>query len=182
MDDSTILDMYFNRQESALEETRKKYGNRLYRISMNILKNNEDAEECVSDTLLKAWEVIPPNRPTMFGAFLAKVTRNLSLNKWEARSAAKRGGGETNLLLSELEDCIPSVPEYEANQITEAINAFLHTMDKPTRVIFVLRYFHGESIRTISERFRLTESKVKSTLFRTRKKLSTYLEKEGIIV
>ena len=186
MEDSKILDMYFERKESAIDETRLKYGNRLLKTSRNILHSNEDAEECVNDTLLKAWEVIPPNRPTMFGAFLAKIARNLSINKWEAKSAAKRGGGETNLMLSELEECLPSKnnpeKEYEANQITEAINAFLATLDKPARVAFVLRYFHGESIRAISGRFSTTESKIKSILFRTRKKLNEHLKKEGIVI
>ena len=181
-----IIDMFFDRQESAIDETKRKYGHRLFRTSMNILYSNEDAEEIVNDTLLKAWEVIPPNRPEKFGAFLAKIARNLSINKWEARSAAKRGGGETNLLLSELEECIPSSggpeKEYESNLVTEAINSFLCTLDKTARVTFVLRYFHGESIRTICDRFQMNESKIKSILFRTRKKLRLYLEKEGIAV
>jgi len=181
-----ILDMFFGREESAIDEARRKYGKRLFRTCKNILHSNEDAEECVNDTLLKAWDAIPPSRPEMLGAYLAKIARNLSINKWEAKSAAKRGGGETNLVLSELEECIsaPDGPEqeYEANMVTEAINAFLHSIDKTARVAFVLRYFHGESIRTISERFQMSESKIKSILFRTRKKLRTHLEKEGIAI
>jgi len=186
MEDCMILDMFFGRQETAIDETRRKYGKRLFRVSKNILHSNEDADECVNDTLLKAWEAIPPNRPAMLGAFLVKITRNLSINKWEAKSAAKRGGGETNLLLSELEECIASQSspeeEYEASLVTEAINTFLNTLDKTARVAFVLRYFHGESIRAISERFEVSESKVKSVLFRTRKKLGAHLEKEGITI
>ena len=186
MDDHMILDMFFKRQESAIDETRRKYGHRLYRTAMNILRSNEDAEECVNDTLLKAWEAIPPNRPNMFGAFLAKIARNLSINKWEAKNTAKRGGGEVNLLLSELEECVSfsSGPEeeYEASLVTKTINSFLGTIDQTARIAFVLRYFHGESIRSISERFHMNENKVKSILFRTRKKLSAYLEKEGIVI
>jgi RNA polymerase sigma-70 factor (ECF subfamily) len=186
MEDSMILDMFFGREESAIDETRRKYGKRLFRTSKNILHSNEDAEECVNDTLLKAWEVIPPTRPAILGAFLVKIVRNLSINKWEAKSAAKRGGGETNLVLSELEECISSPrgpeQEHEAAQITEAINAFLNGIDKTARVAFVLRYFHGESIRAISEHFKMSESKIKSILFRTRKKLKTHLEKEGIVI
>jgi len=178
--------MFFGRQEAAIAETRRKYGKRLFRTSRNILHNNEDAEECVSDTLMKAWEVIPPTRPAMFGAFLVKITRNLSINKWEAKSAAKRGGGEINLLLDELEECLPSEggpeQEHEAKFVTEAINTFLNGIDKTSRVAFVLRYFHGESIRAISERFQMSESKIKSMLFRTRKKLRTHLEKEGVAI
>jgi len=153
---------------------------------MNILHSNEDAEECVNDTLLKAWEAIPPNRPMKFGAFLARIARNLSINKWEARGAAKRGGGEVNMLLSELEECVPSKggpeDEYEASLVTEAINSFLNTMEQTARIVFVLRYFHGESIRAICERFQMNESKIKSILFRSRKKLGIYLEKEGVII
>ena len=186
MDDHNILDLYFGREESAIEETRRKYGGRLYKTALNILRSNEDAEECVSDTLLKAWETIPPSRPERFGAFLAKITRNLSLNRWEAGRAGKRGGGEMDLVLSELEECIPSKssPEeaYEAAHLTAAINAYLATMEKTARVVFVLRYFHGEGIREISERFQISESKVKSMLFRARKKLGAHLEKEGVVL
>jgi len=186
VEDSAILDMFFGRQESAIDETRNKYGKRLFRTSKNILHSNEDAEECVNDALMKAWEAIPPNRPAMLGAFLAKIVRNLSINKWEAKSAAKRGGGETNLVLSELEECIPAQggpeQEHEAALVTEAINTFLNDIDKTARVAFVLRYFHGESIRAISERFKMSESKIKSILFRTRKKLKVHLEKEGIAI
>ena len=182
MDDPKILDLFFQRDETALDESRKKYGQRLFRSAMNILHNIQDAEECVNDTLLKAWEVIPPNRPTMFGAFLSKVARNLSINKWKSKSAARRGGGEVDLMLSELEECIPSAksrtPEevYEAGLVTEAINECLASMEQSARVVFVLRYFHGESIRNICERFSMSESKVKSMLFRTRKKLGAHLE------
>ena len=186
VDDEVILEMFFKRQETAIAVTRRKYGQRLHRTAMNILRSNEDAEECVNDTLLKAWEAIPPERPTKLGAFLAKIARNLSINKWEARGAAKRGGGEANLLLSELEECIPSQggpeEEYEAALVTGAINSFLAAMEQTARVAFVLRYFHGESIRAIGERFQMSESKVKSMLFRSRKKLSAYLEKEGVAI
>ncbi|MCL2841657.1 MAG: RNA polymerase sigma factor [Defluviitaleaceae bacterium] len=187
MEDFLIVEMFFERKEAAIDEARQKYGKRMFRISHNILHSNEDAEECVSDTLLKAWGVIPPNRPTMLGAFLAKITRNLSINRWEAGRAAKRGGGETNLLLDELGDCIPSKGgrpevEYEASLVSAAINDFLQSIDQQARMAFVLRYFHGESIRDISERFKVSESKIKSILFRTRKKLSAHLEKEGILI
>jgi len=188
LEDGKILDMFFERRETAIEEAQLKYGRRLFRSAMNILGNSQDAEECVSDTLLKAWEVIPPSRPTMFGAFLAKISRNLAINKWKAKSAARRGGGEIDLMLSELEGCIPSTqahePEqaYEASLLTQSINTCLASMDQTARVVFVLRYFHGESIRSISERFDMSESKVKSLLFRARKKLSAHLEKEGVVL
>ena len=188
LEDTEILDLFFRRREEALDETRQKYGGRLFRAAINILHNSEDAEECVNDTLLRAWEVIPPNRPVMFGAFLAKIAHNSALNKWRAGGALRRGGGEVALLLSELEDCMPASkvgrPEtvYEAQLVTEAINVCLRAMDQTSRVAFVLRYFHGESIRGICERFEMSESKVKSLLFRARKKLGTALEKEGVVV
>ena len=186
MDDNDILDLYFDRDESAITETRVKYGLRIFKISINILRAKEDAEECVNDTLLKAWDAIPPSRPGLLGAYLAKIARNLSINKWQARGAAKRGGGEASLILSELVDCIPAKggpeQEYESARVQEAINSCLATMDKSTRAAFVLRYFHGESIRGICERFDISESKAKSILFRARKKLGAYLKKEGVTI
>ena len=185
MEDNEILDLFFERNENAIKEAQIKYGRRLFRSAMNILNNSQDAEECVNDTFLKAWEAIPPNRPTMFGAYLAKISRNLAINKWKAKSAARRGGSEIDLMLSELEDCIPSgknqEPEqaYEAELLTQSINTYLESLEQTSRVAFVLRYFHGESINGICERFNMSESKVKSLLFRIRKKLSAHLEKEG---
>jgi RNA polymerase sigma-70 factor (ECF subfamily) len=186
LEDDIIIDMFFSRQESAIREANIKYGQRLYRSAMNILYNSQDAEECVNDALFKAWETIPPNRPTMFGAFLAKITRNLAINKLRAKGALRRGGNGMDLLLSELEECIPTnkghEPEqaYEAALLSQAINTCLISMDQTARVAFILRYFHGESIHSICERFNMSESKVKSLLFRARKKLSIHLQKEGI--
>lgn len=186
MDDNEILDLFFARQEEAIEKTKLKFGNRLLRSAMNILHNNQDAEECVNDTLLKAWNAIPPTRPTTLGAFLAKISRNLAINKWKAKETARRGGGETTLLLGELEDCVPGtgdMPEaaYESGLVTAAINDCLNSMDQHARVAFVLRYFHGESIASICNRFNISESKAKSLLFRARKKLKAHLEKEGVL-
>ena len=186
MDDQKIIEMYFGRDEAAIEETRLKYGQRLFRSAMNVLHSREDAEEIVNDTLMKAWSVIPPTTPTTLGAFLSKIARNISINKWRAKSAERRGGGEVDLMLSELEDVIPTAhantPEekYESQQVTKAINSCLAGMEQTARVAFVLRYFHGESIASICQRFNMKESKVKSILFRARKKLSAYLQKEGV--
>ena len=188
MEDTEIIDMFFERNEEALNQTRQKFGRRLFRSANNVLNNGMDAEECVNDTLLKAWHSIPPTRPNVLGAFLAKIARNLSLNKWKAKTTARRGGGEVELMLSELEGCIPSTkisaPEdaYESKLVTQAINDYLNSVDQSTRVAFVLRYFHGESILDICERFNMSESKVKSLLFRTRKKLKEHLEKEGVAI
>ncbi|MCL2357059.1 MAG: RNA polymerase sigma factor [Defluviitaleaceae bacterium] len=187
MDDHAIIALYFARDEAALEATRRKYGNRLFRCAMNILFNAQDAEECVSDAFFKAWKAIPPASPEMLGAFLAKIVRNLSINKLEARSAAKRGGDEARLFLGEMEECLPSPAggpedEFEARSVTNAINSFLSNANKTARAAFVLRYFHGESIGAIAGRFQISESNVKSTLFRTRKKLRLHLEKEGVLI
>lgn len=188
MDDDQIIDMLFERNEHSLEEIRQKYENRLNKIAMNFLNNKQDAEECVSDTLLKAWENIPPQRPQMLGAYLAKIVRNISLNKLKAKNTQKRGGGEQPAVIDELEYAIPTfksnTPEeiYEANQTTKAINDFLDTIKKNERIVFVLRYFYGESLADIAARFGYSESKIKSLLFRVRKKLKAYLEKEGVLL
>ena len=190
MDDNQILEYFFERDEAAISETRNKYGGRLFKTAWNILRNAQDAEECVSDALYKTWGAIPPAVPSHLGAYVAKVTRNAALHKYEAARASKRGGGEVNLLISELEtelaDCTAAGmfrPEetFAAKEITTAINAWLSTLDKVTKAVFVLRYFHGESIKDINERFKLSESKVKSMLFRARKKLGTHLQKEGVL-
>ena len=188
VEDKDIIELFFERNEEALEQTKLKYNGQLFHMAMNILRNIQDAEECVNDTLLKAWESIPPVRPSSYGAFLMKITRNLSINRWKAKGRAKRGGNVVDLLFSELEECIPiskvGVPdeEYEASLVTEAINDCLQSMNQTARVTFVLRYFHGESIRSICEHCDMSESKVKSILFRTRKKLKKHLEKEGVVV
>ncbi|MCL2372437.1 MAG: RNA polymerase sigma factor [Defluviitaleaceae bacterium] len=186
MDDKKIIELYFGRDEAAIEQTRLKYGQRLFRSAMNVLHSREDAEEAVNDTLMKAWAVIPPTEPATLGAFLAKISRNIAINRLRAKSAARRGGGELDLMLSELEDVIPAAtattPEekYEAKQLTGAINSCLAEIEITARVTFVLRYFHGESITAIAQRFNMKEGTVKSILFRTRKKLSNHLQKEGI--
>jgi RNA polymerase sigma-70 factor (ECF subfamily) len=186
LNDKDIIELYFQRNEDALEETKRKYNNQMFHTSMNILKNTQDAEECVNDTLLKAWDNIPPTHPEFLGAFLLKIIRNLSINRWKAKGATKRGGNTVDILLSELEECIShsqiGLPEeeYEARLVTQSINEYLSSIDQIARVVFILRYFHGESISGVCERCNMTESKVKSLLFRTRKKLKTHLEKEGI--
>lgn len=184
MEDNEIVGLFFKRDESAISEVKSKYGARLFKTALNILKTDSDADECVSDTLYKAWENIPPAEPEHLGAYLAKITRNLSLNRYQSDRAAKRGSGEMPILLSELEDCIPSTAqpdlEIEAAEVEAQINVFLSKCDDEARNILVLRYFHGESVKDISLRFKLSESKVKSVLFRARKKLAEHLQKEGI--
>jgi len=184
MEDQTILDLYFDRHELALIKSEEKYGKRMYKTANNILNNDGDAKECVNDTLLASWKAIPPERPKFLGAFLSKITRNLAINKWKADRTQKRGGNETDLLLDELQDCIPTTHSlettYESGLIVSTINAYLAGIEQETRIMFTLRYFHGESINEISQRFETSENNVKSKLFRLRKKLGAHLEKEGI--
>jgi len=153
---------------------------------MNILNNKEDAEECVNDTYLRAWNAIPPQRPTVFSSFLGRITRNLSLDRYKARKAQKRSVDETALLLSELEDCIPSNNDVESEAemgiLEEIIDRFLSAIGKDDRVFFVRRYWFADSIAGITERFKVSESRVKTSLFRTRNKLREYLEKEGVTI
>ena len=186
MVDDMILDLYFARSESAVSETAKKFGNYCFSIAVNILRNEQDAEECVNDAYLKAWQVIPPQRPSNLSSFLGKITRNLSLNKYKERRTKKRGGDEMALLFSELEDCIPSgdsvEQDYESGLVVAAINSFLTSLDSENRMVFVRRYWYADSIKAIAEHFKMSESKVMSMLFRARKTLKTHLEKERVII
>lgn len=188
MDDQKILELFFERNEHAISETKSKYGGRLFKTALNILQSKEDAEECVNDALFKAWGAIPPAYPEILGAYIAKITRNEALHRWEKKRAAKRGGGEVNLLLDELADCVPASadtrPEkkFEAKLVTASLNSWLGTLETSTKAVFVLRYFHGENIREISERFKISESNVKSTLFRARKKLKAHLKQEEVLI
>ena len=187
MTDTEIINLYFMRCESAIHKTAQQYGAYCKAISMNIVQNTEDAEECVNDTYLSAWNNIPPQRPTVFRAFLGKITRNLSLDRYKAQKTQKRGGGETAILLDELESCIPAgssvEDEVEVGIIGEAIDSFLSSIDKEERIFFVRRYWYADSIAIIAEQFGVSKSKVKTGLFRTRNKLKKYLEeKEGVVI
>ena len=184
MDDNMIIDLYWARSESAISETSSRYGGYCTKIAMNILQNKEDSEECVNDTYLNVWNAIPPQRPARFSAFLGRITRNLSLNKYKAQNAQKRGGSQVALLLGELEDCIPSrssvEAEVEAGYTAKIINGFLAAASLESRILFVRRYWYADSIEAIAKQFSMSESKVKSSLFRTRGKLREHLEKEGV--
>ena len=186
MDDDMILDLYWARSESAINETAKKYGRYCSAIANNILRNNEDAEECVNDTYLKTWDTVPPQRPAIFRAFLGKIARNLSLNEYKKQKTKKRGGDEVALMYNELEDCVPSgnnvETEFESSLIIEAINSFLLSLENESRIVFVRRYWYADPIGAIAARFLMSESKVKSMLFRTRNTLKKHLENEGVIL
>ncbi|MCL2499399.1 MAG: sigma-70 family RNA polymerase sigma factor [Defluviitaleaceae bacterium] len=186
MDDEKILDLYFARDESAIQLTAQKYGAYCRAIANGILHNREDSLECVNDTYLRAWEAIPPKRPTLFRVYLGKITRNLSLDKHRWLNAAKRGGDTVTALYGELNDCLPGVntveAETEAGHITQTIDASLRRMSQEMRLVFMRRYWHADSIEAIAGRYRMTEGKVKSMLFRARKKLKGDLEGEGVYV
>lgn len=181
MEDRAIVALYWKRAETAILETKKQYGRLLLSISRGILRNEEDAEECENDTYLKAWNTIPPKRPDKLSAFLAKITRNLSLDRYDAQHAEKRGGGEVPLLLDELAEVIAdetAFPE-DTEGLSEVLNAFLGRLKPDARTIFLRRYWFGDSVQEISARSGFGESKIKMSLLRTRQSLQEALEKEG---
>ena len=166
----------------AITEARMLYGVQLHQLAAHILKNNEDAEECENDTYLKAWNTIPPQIPRYLYAYLAKICRNLSFDKLDWKKALKRNAHIIELTV-EIESSIPSCSEAfpcEAEEIGYIINCFLHSLSKDNRLFFMRRYYFADSIQSIAERYDVSESKVKTSLFRSRNKLKIYLEKEGI--
>ncbi len=184
MEDDKIIALYWARKEEAISETDRKYGSYCRSISFRILNDKEDSEECVSDTWLHTWNAIPPGKPEFLAGFLGKIVRNLSISKYRAGHAQKRGSGETQALLDELEECIPSgksvEDEIEGRETAAAINRFLETLDAESRKIFVRRYFWAEPVKELAGNLNISEGKVKSQLFRMRAKLKMHLEKEGI--
>jgi len=180
MDDSQIIELYFSRDEAAIRETNVKYGKLCLHIARNILDNPEDAEECVQDTFLAVWNAIPPAHPDNFSAFVCKIARNLSLKKLEYQSAAKRNA-DICISLTELESILPA-PNMETGDLSRLISAFLKTEKESARKIFLRRYWFFDSVSEIARQCACSESKVKSMLSRTRKKLAAYLQKEGISV
>ncbi len=183
MDDNKIIDLYFDRNQLAIGATENKYSAYCKQICMNILHDEQDTEEILSDTYLKLWNTIPPQKPQSLMAYIAKIARNLSINKLKAKNAQKRSDDESPLSYDELDVCTPSnvnvESEAEVNLLSKQISQFLYTQKEDARNIFIRRYFYCDSIEVISERFSFSISKVKSTLMRTREKLRIYLEKEG---
>ena len=184
MEDANILDLYFARSEEAIRQTDAAYGRKLFSLANRILQDPQDSEESVSDTYLKAWETIPPHRPTYFYAYLAKICRYSALGKLDWKTAAKRKA-EVVSLTEEMALCIPDQrkeAEVTAKEIGRAMNAFLGSLSQESRVIFLRRYWFCDTIGEIAARYGISESKVKMRLLRTRKQLSDYLNKEGIAV
>ena len=189
MEDNQIVDLYRERDERAISESDAKYRRYCVQIAMNILENAQDAEECVNDTYLQAWNTIPPGSPDKLGVFLGKITRNLSLERYKAKKTAKRGNSLFLVSLDELSECVPDGStgfgsgfddEAEASRVGECVNKVLRKQSGEVRDIFICRYFYSDSIWEICRRFGHSESKVKSLLHRTRRKLKKFLESEGI--
>ena len=183
MDDWKIIDLYWQRNEAAISETQSKYGGFLFSIANRILPFREDAQECVNDTYLDAWNAIPPTRPNILSAFLGKLTRRICIDRWRSLNAEKRGGSTVTLALEELEGCIPGgidpAVQVEAQELARAISRFLYTLPRAEQQVLVMRYFHLAGIHEIANQFGISGPKVKSMLHRTRKKLRAHLEKEG---
>ena len=179
MQDHEIIDLYFARDERAILNTEQKYGSYCKTIAMNILHDDSDSDECVNDTYLAAWNSIPPQKPERLSAYLARLTRNISLNRYKSRTTERRGGGEFALSLDELDDCVADTDK-SAEELGQLISDFLHGEKKETRQVFIRRYFYGDSIEDISKRFTFSESKIKSMLHRTRLALRDYLTQNGV--
>ncbi|MCI9554942.1 RNA polymerase sigma factor [uncultured Oscillibacter sp.] len=184
MEDHAIVDLYWSRNPEAIQRTGEKYGSYCRAVAWNILADRRDAEECVNDTWLGAWNAIPENRPHLLAPFLGKITRNLAFTRWRASRAEKRGGGELPLVLEELEECASSdnpLQAVEAAELEAVVNRFLHTLPERERNVFLRRYWFTEPMADIARRYGMREPTVRSSLFRSREKLRHYLEKEGLL-
>ena len=185
MEDNAIVDLYWSRSEDAIEETDKKYGAYCRQVSYNILRNPQDADECVNDTYLGAWNAMPPHRPKRLSSFLGTITRNIALDRYRYNHAQKRSAG-VDVMFSELEGCIPAncraEEAFELHTVTDVINRFLAGLSSEKRIIFVQRYWYAQPLREIADSLGMSEGQVKSILFRLRAALKTALEKEGVTV
>ena len=186
MTDERIIQLFFQRKEEVIDIVSKKYGAYCYKIANNILKNQEDSEECLNDTWLEAWKSIPPAKPVYLNFYLAKIVRNISFNRYKAKHTQKRGCGEIAIVLEELEECIAGQSEVEeeyiAKELHNSINKFAYSLSKRDCNVFVRRYFFAESIQEISKRYHISENNVSVILNRCRRKLKSHLKKEGYIL
>ena len=186
MEDSQIIEMYLQRNEQAIENTEKKYGKALKALSMRILADEADSSECVNDTYLKAWNTIPPTMPTSLSAYLHRIVRSISIDRYRAKKSTKRRLGEYAASLEELAECIAGEESpYDAMQsqlLNDLIDAFLQALPKEKRQIFLCRYYFLDSIKKIAGYFDMSESRVKSVLHRLRCELKRKLEQEGFFL
>ena len=185
MEDTQIIDLYWQRDERAIGETDTKYGSFCHKLAMNILHSFQDSEECVSDAYGRCWDTMPPQRPGSLRAYLGAILRNLSISRYRAEHAQKRFGG-AELLLSELEDCIPA-PEnvhrtVEAGELAELIGAWLKTLEREDRALFVRRYWNGDSVKLLAGELGLRPNALTKRLLRLRENLRRQLEREGVSV
>lgn len=186
MEDYEIVRLFWERDEMAIKHTEVKYGGKLYHLAMKILSSREDTAECVNDTLLKTWNTIPPQKPTYFFAYIAKICRHISFGMLDWKNAQKRNA-EIIELTDEMQLCIPDPHssidhDMESKEIGRLLNAFLSSLTQEKRLIFMRRYWYTDSIHSISQRYGISESKVKTTLFRTRNELEKFLRKEGVVL
>jgi RNA polymerase sigma-70 factor (ECF subfamily) len=185
MEDEKIIDLYWQRNERAIDETDIKYGSLCSAIAYGILSNSQDTEECVNDTYMALWNSLPPQRPSFFRAYLSRITRNLSLNRLRNSHAKRRGGTELDLVFEELENCLgeDNQPEksYEQKELSQAIDGFLEQLSKDDRIMFMYRYWMLQPVEKIARRMDCKVSRVNSSLYRSRQKLKAYLQKEGLI-
>ena len=182
MDDKKIIELFFKRDEKAIEETNKKYGKLCFSVAKSLL-SDLDASECVNDSYLALWNTIPPQIPVSFSSYLLKITKRLSIDKFRKLTSQKRGYGETPQVLSELEECLSENTEniVEKQILSEAINKFLKNLPKTERQIFLCRYWYMKSLKEIADDFGFSQSKVKSMLFRIRQNLRKFLVKEDLM-
>lgn len=185
MDDLEIIELYFCRDEKALTETARKYGNYCYTVAFSVLNSMEDSKETVNDTYLELWNTIPPERPTVLSAFIGKITRRLAIGRWRKNTAVKRGGGEFEATLDELSECISDNTNVEkiveGKLVVSTINEFLKKLPDTERNVFICRYWYADSVKSVAKQFGFSESKVKSMLMRTRTKLKQKLAEEELL-
>ena len=182
MDDNRIIELYFARDESAIEETKASYGRLIYSVAYGILESRPDSEECENDTYLRTWENIPPTRPSYFSAFLSKIARNLALNRLRENKRRKPLGAE--LVYEEIGEAIPDGGGdiTEDIELRDALNDFLYSLSKTKRQIFVKRYFYMREIKEIAREMGVSAGSVKISLYRSRGELRDFLEKRGIVI
>ena len=185
MDDKDIVDLYLQRDETAINETQIKYGSYCYTIANNILSIHEDAEECVNDTWISAWNKIPPIIPKSMKAFLGKIVRDISLSRYRANHALKRYGG-MDVILNELEECIPSdfnvQRQLEQKELDDLINEWLESLHREDRVLFIKRYYNGETVKSLARVQACTENQMAQRMLKLRNNLKSFLTSKGVSI
>lgn len=179
INDTEIIELYIARSEDAIRQTQFKYGNLCFRIALNVLKNNEDAEECVNDTYLSVWNRVPPDMPENFKAYICKIARNLSLSRLRYNTAKKRSP-DMLVSLSDVDNTVSAADGVSDQELGRLISEFLRSESADVRNVFMRKYWFYDSVEEIAERFSFSKSKVKSMLFHTRNRLKKYLKEEGI--